>query len=175
MANFLRTTIASGLALLACSSCLSLERNPEEKILFQPDEWTVASNDRLDSLRGGFDMGAGLKMSFGMVRTVSINGDVVNSSSFNFPDITQITPEQARIANTVMSESGLVQIGLNNVLTPSVKSQLAAGTFIQNSLNDQKIQTLTVFNAGVNSLGLLKAINTQSTLRDAILASIGIK
>ena len=48
-----------------------------------------------------------------------------------------------------------------------------AGTLIQNSLNDQHIKTLTIINTGVNSLGLLKALNTQTVLNDALLGALG--
>ena len=44
---------------------------------------------------------------------------------------------------------------------------------IQNSLNNQNIQTFTIINTGVNSLWLLKSLNTQTVLNDALLGAIG--
>jgi hypothetical protein len=46
------------------------------------------------------------------------------------------------------------------------------GTVIQNTLNNQKIQNVTVINATVNSLEILKGINLQSSLRSAVIDSL---
>jgi hypothetical protein len=76
-------------------------------------------------------------------------------------------------SSAAIADSGLVQIGPNNFVAAGVRSDLAPETLIQNSLNDQQIQTLTVINTGVNSLGLLKALNTQTVLNDAPLGAMG--
>lgn len=54
-------------------------------------------------------------------------------------------------------------------------AQVPAGTIIQNSLNNQNIQTLTVINTGVNSQALFKAINLQSVLSDALLGPLTVR
>lgn len=61
----------------------------------------------------------------------------------------------ARIASAAIAEAGIAQNGADNFVfvDAGLKSRLAGGTLIQNSLNDQRIQTLTVVNTGVNSLG----------------------
>ena len=43
---------------------------------------------------------------------------------------------------------------------------------VQNTLNDQKIQSITAINATVNSLQLVRAQNLQSTLRSAVIDSL---
>jgi hypothetical protein len=48
----------------------------------------------------------------------------------------------------------------------------ASATFIQNSLNNQHIQSMTVVNATVNSMGILKSLNSLTTLQDALSHSI---
>lgn len=161
--------------LMAGNACFGVGIDKEERRAFQPTEWVAASDENLSNMRGGFDAGSGLNVSFGIVRTVSINGDLVNKTSFTLPDMTKITSEQARIASAAIAEAGIVQNGPGNFVDTNVKSQLSSGTIIQNTLNAQKIQTLTVINTGVNSLGLFKAINTQSVLKDALLGSIGIR
>lgn len=165
--------ISRCLLLLAGSACLGTGLAAEEKQAFRPDEWVAVSDQQLDSQRGGFDAGSGLAVSFGIIRTVMVNGDLVSRTSFNLPDVTQITSEQARLACAAIADSGLVQIGPNNFVDAGVRSDLATGTLIQNSLNDQQIQTLTIINTGVNSLGLLKALNTQTALNDALLGAVG--
>lgn len=142
---------------------------------FHANEWTPVSDQALDNLRGGFEVGQELAVSFGIIRSVTINGDMVTQTSFNLPDITKINAEQARIASLAIAETGVVQNGVGNILTNGVRSELPTSTVIQNTLNDQTIETLTVINAGVNSLGLLKSINTQNTLKDALLDSLKLR
>ena len=161
--------------LMAGNACFGVGIDKEERRAFQPAEWVAASDENLSNMRGGFDAGSGLTVSFGIVRTVSINGDLVNKTSFTLPDMSKITSEQARIASAAIAEAGIVQNGPGNFVDTNVKSQLSSGTIIPNTLNAQKIQTLTVVNTGVNSLGLFKAINTQSILKDALLDSIGVR
>jgi len=143
-----------------------------ERTAFQPSQWVPASDAQLDSARGGFNLDTGLNVSFGIIRTVTINGDLVSRTNFDLPDITRINPDQARLVNTALGETGLIQSGSGNFIDPAVIAGLNGGTVIQNSLNDQQIQTLTVINTGVNSLGLLKSINTQGVLADSLLRSV---
>jgi hypothetical protein len=48
-------------------------------------------------------------------------------------------------------------------------------TVVQNSLNGQNIQALTRINTSVNSLGLFKSSNAQTTLRDALMGTMGTR
>ena len=151
------------------------EQLPDGEGVFKPGEWAAVRNEQLGEMRGGFDSGAGLNVSFGIVRSVMINGDLVTKTSFHLPDVTKITAEQAQLASTAIGQMNIVQNGSGNSVAVATNSQFRAATVIQNSLNDQWIQTLTVINAGVNSLGLLNAINTQNVLKEALLGSIGTR
>ena len=111
-------------------------------------------------------------MSFGIVRSVTINGELMSKTSFDLPDVTRISGEQASLVRAAIAGSSAIQLGAGNFVDPGVRSNLVAGTIIQNSLNAQTIQTLTVINAGVTSLGLLKSINTHTILRDALMDSM---
>ena len=175
MKNLPQKLVSLCLLLTAGNACFGVELTIGEKELFRPSDWTAASEEYLDKLRGGFEVGSGLTVSFGFVRTVTINGDLINKTSFNLPDVTRITPEQAKTASAAIADAGIVQNGLGNFVDPNLHSQLAPGTVVQNSLNDQRIQTLTVINTGVNSLGLLKNLNTQNNLKDAILGSMSAR
>ena len=175
MKNFPAKLISLCLMLPAGNACFGVGLATDARKSFQPGEWTAVSDEHLDNMRGGFNAGAGLNVSFGIVRTISINGEIVSKTSFHLPDVNRITTEQAQIASAAITGAGVVQNGPGNFIDPSVTAQLTSGTVIQNSLNDQRIQTLTVINAGVNSLGMLKAINTQNTLKEAILGSMGIR
>ena len=175
MSNFLKQLLSTCLFLTAGNTCFGIGIETDVKKSFQPSEWEAVSDESLGNMRGGFDVGSGLTVSFGIVRTITINGDLVNRTSFNLPDVTKITTAQAELASTSIAEIGIIQNGAANFVEAGAKSQLATGTVIQNSLNDQKIQSLTVINTGVNSLSLLKSINTQTILKDALLGSIGLK
>lgn len=131
----------------------------------------VAVNDnRLDDLRGGFDLPSGLVVSFGISREAFVNGNLVASTSFNIPNIAQMTPQQAQMlanANT----GALIQTGLNNTVQPGALPGLT-GAVIQNTLSNQQIQALTTINTTVNSLGAFKALNLGQTLNSALLSAV---
>ena len=161
--------------LAAGRTCFGGDQAPDGEGVFKPGEWAAVSDEQLGGMRGGFDAGAGLNVSFGIDRSVMINGDLVTKTSFHLPDVTKITAEQAQLASAAIGQISIVQNGSGNSVDLAANSQFRAGTVIQNSLNDQWIQTLTVINAGVNSLGLLNAINAQTVLKEALLGSIGIR
>lgn len=162
------------LLLASGTACWGGDRGNEERG-FDADPWVAVSDEALGAQRGGFEVASGLTVSFGMVRTVMLNGDLVNATSFNLPDVARITPEQARLASSAMAEAGLVQVGGGNRVPAGTLAQVPAGTIIQNSLNNQNIQTLTVINTGVNSQALFKAINIQSVLSDALLGPLMVR
>lgn len=71
--------------------------------------------------------------------------------------------------------TALIQNGLGNMATTGILSPEAAATVIQNSANNQTIQSVTVINAATNSLDLLKGANLRSTLLDALTQSARIR
>jgi hypothetical protein len=157
----------------------AVERQPAAPRTAQTDDadpaWAsadlVAVNDhRLDNMRGGFDMPSGLVVSFGISREAFVNGNLVASTSFNIPNIAQMTPQQAQmLANA--NAGALVQNGLNNTVQTGALPGLT-GAVIQNSLSNQQIQALTTINTTVNSLGAFKALNLGQTLNSALLSAV---
>jgi hypothetical protein len=130
----------------------------------------AVDSDRLDSMRGGFDLPSGLVVSFGISREAFVNGNLVASTSFNIPNIAQMTPQQAQLlanANT----GALVQNGLNNTVAPGGLPALT-GSVIQNSLSNQQVAALTTINTSVNSLAAFKAFNIGSTLNSALMTAV---
>jgi hypothetical protein len=143
---------------------------------FLASAWPPASDAQLDGLRGGFEMSNNLAVSFGFVRSVSINGDLVSELRFNLPDVAHITADQAQMVSEALTSAHWVQNGAgNSVGLSNALSGLSASTVVQNSLNNQVIQTQTVIDAGANSLGLLLGLNTHGTLRDALAGAIGAR
>lgn len=114
------------------------------------DGWNAVDDRQLGQARGGFDLGNGMLVSLGVERLVSINGTVVASTHFSIPDMTQLSAADALMASDTM-----------------------AAVLVQNSLNDQAIRTQTTINTTVANLALLKAVNFESSLRDALSSAVG--
>ena len=126
----------------------------------------AVSDRSLDKVRGGFTTSTGLQVSFGIERSVSVNGNLVAKTSFNVSEHGKVTSSPGSGNLT------LVQNGAGNVALIGPVSAATLGTVVQNTLNDQKIQTVTAVNATVNSLQILRLQNLESSLRGAIVDSL---
>lgn len=135
--------------------------------------WMPVADAVLDEARGGYDLGGGLVMSLGVERLATVNGNVVSSSSFNIADLSRLGAGEAALVRDAAATLNLLQNGAGNVFQIGPMTQAAAGTVIQNTLNDQVLRTHTVINTSVNSLELLKMINFQEGLRDALSNVVG--
>jgi len=182
-----------GLLLGMTAAGLGAASGPANAGAFEPGQWLMASAARLEAMRGGFEAAPGLKVSFGMVRSVAINGELVSRTSFQLPDMSRITEAQARMASLAMRDAGLVQNGPGNYLqrdpqlasgsasvmatqtTLGAMPGLGAATVIQNTLDNQVIRHLTEISTGVNTLGVLKMVNAQAALKDALLGGLGTR
>ena len=76
------------------------------------------------------------------------------------------------MAREALGSAQLIQMGVNN-FAPGDLGLGSGATLIQNTLNDQTIQTHTTITSTVNSMALMKDMNFQSTIRDAIVRSAG--
>jgi hypothetical protein len=132
------------------------------------EDWEPVSAEVLDESRGGFTTPAGLEVSLGILRIVTINGDVVARTSLQIADIRAMTGAEALNAQEALAATNLVQNGVGNMFT----GEGISGTFIQNSLSDQIIRSQTVISSTVNSPALLKDLNFNQSVRDAALQGI---
>lgn len=134
-----------------------------------PDSpWLAVSDDKLQGMRGGFDLGAGLMVSFGISRSVFLNEQLVSNSTLQLGEISKLSAAQTqRISQKLSAEPQIIQNGPGNVVA-SPAALPALGTYVQNSLSDQALRTQTVIDVSSNGLGLLKNMNLQSTIRDAV-------
>ena len=137
------------------------------------------NESKLDQVRGGFVTNNGLQISFGIERAVYINGNLVTTTSLNVSDMGKVTAGQTPSASVstalnsaVQGGTTLIQNGAGSTFQSGPVSAASLGTVIQNTLNNQKIQSLTLVNATVNSLQMLKAQNFQSSLRSALIDSL---
>ena len=133
-------------------------------------ELVAVSEAALDGVRGGF-VGEGLNISFGIERAVYINGSLVTTTSLNVGDLGKITAGRAGAAVDA-GTIALVQNGAGNTVTTGAIPSTAISTVVQNTLDGQKIQNVTVVNATVNSLGVVRGLNFQSSLRGAVIDSL---
>lgn len=132
--------------------------------------WSASADGVLASMRGGFALPDGLMVSFGIVRTVTIDGQVVSQTALNIPDLRSITVEQAR----QLGASGLqiVQNGPgNSVQLP--QGAMLPGLVVQNSESNRRLQALTEITAGTNTLRALQGMNLSQTLSDALKGGVG--
>ena len=126
-------------------------------------------------MRGGFSTPAGLAVSLGIERLVSINGDVVARTSFDIADLNHLSAEQARQTRDALSSVKLIQNGSDNIYQAGESSRVVGGVVIQNTLNDQLIRSQTVISSTVNSASLLKTLNFQGSLSDALTRAVGAR
>jgi hypothetical protein len=131
---------------------------------------TTVPDHQLDEMRGGFALPSGLLVSFGISRVAYVNGNLVTQTSFNIPDIANMTAQQAQMLANVNAGS-LIQVGPHNTVQQGPLPGLT-GAVIQNTLSNQQIQALTTINTSVNSLGAFKAMNFLSTLNSALTGAV---
>ncbi len=137
-----------------------------------PEGWAAVDADTLDETRGGFETPGGLNLSLGIERVVSINGEIMSRTNVAISDMNAITADQLAQAREALGGARLIQIGGNNLVAPDLG--LANGaTLVQNTMNDQTIQTYTTISSTVNSMALIKDLNFHGTIRDAIVRSAG--
>jgi hypothetical protein len=135
--------------------------------------WLAVSHSQLDTLRGGFNLGDGLMVSFGISRVAYINKQLVASTTLQFGDITRLSAQQAaRLGQQLMLQPQIVQNGPGNALQEgAVSSPLA--TVVQNTLSDQLVRTQTVINVSSNGLSALRNMNLQASIQSALTNALG--
>jgi hypothetical protein len=112
----------------------------------------AVSPAELDGARGGFTTASGIAVSLGIERIVTVDGQVVARSELRLGDLGRLVDGSSH-------------------LPAQAAGQLAGGTIVQNSLNNQAIGTATIIHATVATQGLLQAMHFQSTLANAINAA----
>lgn len=172
---FVRVGLGLCLWVLAASA-LSPARaaGPEDPVTPGPSAgvWMTVSNETLDHMRGGFDPGNGLMVSFAITRAVYINGNLMTQTTLDFSHLSDLTTAQVAQLGKQLSNLNLIQNGPGNT-AQALPSGASVGTIVQNTLNNQQIQSQTIINASSNSLGMIKNLNTLTTLSNAVNAAVG--
>lgn len=157
---------ATTLALALAAGCAAL--TPAGAL--EQEVWMAAADSRLDEMRGGFGLVPGLTVSFGILRTVEINGNLVSSTGFQIADLRSISLAQAQQLASQIDATNVVQSGPGNTFSAALPSGTPA-IVVQNTLNDQRIRTVTEINAVTNGMSLMKNMNLAQSLNDAIAAA----
>lgn len=131
-------------------------------------EWIALPLQRLDAMRGGYEVPSGLLLSFGIERAVYVNGELVATTRVNIPDVARMSAEQAQALGAI-GDAIVVQIGPSNRFDPLGFN----GVAIQNTLDGQDIRSLTTLNVGVNTLGVFQDLNGQAALHNALIGATG--
>ena len=135
--------------------------------------WMTVSNKRLDKMRGGFDLGLGMMVSFGISRATYINQELVTSMTLQLGDLSKLTASQAQqLGQQINLQPQIVQNGSGNVVDSGAIT-LPLGTYVQNSLNNQVLRTQTVIDITTNGLGVLKNANFQTMMQEALTNALG--
>ncbi len=127
---------------------------------------TPVSKAALDRMRGGFqgDPNAPF-MSFGIERSVVINGQLVRSTVLDIPNLMQFDGNPSHTFTHI-------QTGGGNALPSDMASLQTFMTAIQNSLDNQTIQSQTIINATVPALSWAQSLALGNALSQATVDAI---
>jgi hypothetical protein len=157
---------------LVCVHAGCLQAQSQSQSQSGPESrWLTVGDAVLDVTRGGFDLGGGVAVSFGITREAFLNGTLAVSTSFQIADVSRLAPAQAQQIQTALSGMQLIQNGTNSVFMPGPAPSMI-GTTIQNTLNNQSIRAQTVIDVGTDGARMLRGLNSTGTLRDAMVNSL---
>lgn len=158
--------------ILLCTFALVSAASSQEPPLTSAGSavWRAASDEELDHMRGGFNFGGGLTVSFGMTRSTYLNGQLVATTTLQFSDLLMATKAADSAALALpngATVAQLIQNGPGNKVDPGAM-QLPLATYVQNTLNDQVIRNRTLIDATTNSMGIFRGMQLRSSITDSI-------
>jgi hypothetical protein len=122
----------------------------------------------LDATRGGYQAGQDLMFSFGIEKAIYLNGVLEATSSLNL-----LQPAGGGSPSSQVPSFTLIQHGssLQNFSAFTSPGQGFQGTILQNSLDLQKITTVTKISVGLNVLGAFRENNLSSIVNQQLIHS----
>ena len=168
-----RCPLACVLAAVASLAGTAHAAAPASSQVPSPFGVVPVSDSVLSGACGGYDLGDGLLVSFGISRFVYIDGALVANVTVNIPDFSHLDAAQAGALASLLNGVTLIHNGPGNFVDPASFNRVAGAIVIQNSLDNQRIQTQTTIDAGVKNLGLFNALNLGNTLQSALINSRG--
>ena len=129
---------------------------------------SIVNDISLDSVRGGFDLGSGFNVSFGIERAVYVNGALVTSTGFYLKDLTALNFSAPLLTITAKDSLYTSSLAIKDSMSVSALSKLSLPLVLQNQVDGQALKSITTINATVPSLSGLRSINLGETLQNAI-------
>ncbi|GAB3511607.1 hypothetical protein [Pseudoxanthomonas daejeonensis] len=152
------------LLLVACAAVSAQAQAWDGRSTPLGGAWKPIDPARLAEMRGGFQLPSGQMLSFGIERVVYVNDVLVASVSVRIPDVVDLDAGQAQ-ALADFNKGIVVQVGEGNHFDPA---GVAGGVVIQNTLDSQRIRTVTHVEVGTGALGVFQGINSYGALGDAL-------
>ncbi|MFC3458529.1 MULTISPECIES: hypothetical protein [Massilia] len=171
----MRLPFALSLLLALPGAALADDAPPADPVQAAASPFVAANavdGQTLDEARGGFLVADGLLVTLGIERMVSINGNVVERNELQLGDIGKLAQGNGLVSNEALGELRLIQNGVASALRGDANASLLGGTIIQNTLNDQLINSQTTLNATVNTAGMLRALNFAEGLNNALSTAV---
>ncbi len=111
---------------------------------------SILSDERLSQLRGGFVTSDGVEIHVGIEKIALMNGELQSWLAMDFSKIPQSSIDVSKLNNV----ASVVQSGAGNQMSQGLRELVDSGVLsvIQNTLDDQKIQTLTELNINVSNV-----------------------
>ena len=108
----------------------------------------------LEAIRGGFETRSGMQISFGIEQVTAINGVLQTRMAFSVPNVTE---HPAGITQEGWT-SQLIQNGAGNTFALNAADRIPSQVLnvVQNTLDQQVIQHLTVIDLSVTGLNLFR-------------------
>lgn len=122
----------------------------------------------LENIRGGFVSGDGLEITFGIEKTVFVNGVLQAINTLNM----QKWGSSQTLSDQVLSNMAILrQTGDNNSIVPNLVANSQGGffTYIQNSVDNTVIKNVTQISATVNALNMFRDMNLKSMMNQQLL------
>lgn len=127
---------------------------------------TPVDSATLAAVRGGFaSSDATTSLSLSIRQSVYLNDALMATSAI------QVTQDGTQLSAQATLPA-LVQVGPGNTAPPGFASVGAASALIQNSLDNQKIRSVTAIDVSAQILGAYRGMNLQSMLNGALTASL---
>lgn len=150
-----RAQVICALMAICLPVCLVLAGEPHDP--FAP--WPKVPDQELAKLRGGFITADGLKINIGLEQLVMIDGTLKTQLNVDLSDLGGTPGGPKPIATDQNKLIRLIQNGEHNLVTQDVPENFAAGalTVIQNSLDTQLIQNLTLLQVDVSGMSQFRS------------------
>ncbi len=134
-------------------------------------EHSIVSDERLSQLRGGFVTSDGIEINIGIEKIALMNGELQSLLAIDLSKISQSSIDFDKLHNV----ASVIQSGAGNELSQSLRGLVDAGVLsvIQNTLDGQKIQTLTELNINVSNVNNFNLPNLGRMLDFQVTQSLG--